>query len=183
MNRNDAAPSDDAVVRTERLWLRHILPADAPVMYAMNADPEVLRYTGDEPFHDVREARSFIAAYPDYRLHGFGRWAVVRTEDGAVLGWCGLKRHGDGQVDPGYRLLRSAWGRGYATEASKACLEWGFQEAGLDTIIGRVARANTASIRVLEKVGMRFWKEQACAGIQDALVYRLDREGPLSARP
>ncbi|MCB0778732.1 MAG: GNAT family N-acetyltransferase, partial [Flavobacteriales bacterium] len=44
--------------------------------------------------------------------------------------------HGDGQVDLGYRLLRSAWGRGYATEASKACLEWGFQQAGLDTIIG-----------------------------------------------
>ena len=57
----NAAPSDDAVVRTERLWLRHILPADAPVMYAMNADPEVLRYTGDEPFRnvsrDVRDER------------------------------------------------------------------------------------------------------------------------------
>ena len=108
---------------------------------------------------------------------------MVRTEDGAVLGWCGLKRHGDGQVDLGYRLLRSAWGRGYATEASKACLEWGFQEAGLDTIIGRVARANTASIRVLEKVGMRYWKQEACAGIQDALIYRIGRDERLSALP
>ena len=86
-------------------------------------------------------------------------------------------------MDLGYRLLRSAWGRGYATEASKACLEWGFREAGLDTIIGRVARANTASIRVLEKVGMRYWKQEACEGIQDALIYRIGRDERFTARP
>ena len=77
----NAAPSDDAVVRTERLWLRHILPADAPVMYAMNADPEVLRYTGDEPFRDAGRPGP---SSPPIRTtacmaSGAGPWCARRT--------------------------------------------------------------------------------------------------------
>ena len=99
-----------------------------------------------------------------------------------MLGWCGLKRHGDGQVDLGYRLLRSAWGRGYATEASKACLEWGFQEAGW-TRSSVAWRANTASIRVLEKVGMRLLEAAGLRGDPGCAGLPAGPRGPLSARP
>ncbi|MBL8002624.1 MAG: GNAT family N-acetyltransferase [Flavobacteriales bacterium] len=163
------------VLRTERMLLREIVPADAPFFHELNADPEVMRWTGDEPFPDLAATEAFIRAYPAYRDDGFGRWAMVRLSDGEMLGWCGLRRQSDGEVDLGYRLFRRHWGQGYATEAALACVHHGFAVLGLPAIIGRAARANHASVRVLEKVGMRFWKEAPCADIADAVVYRVER--------
>ncbi|MCW5900271.1 MAG: GNAT family N-acetyltransferase [Flavobacteriales bacterium] len=163
------------IATTERLHLREMTPDDADHAFLLNSDPEVVRYTGDGPFASVEEARAFLAAYPDYRRHGFGRWAMMRTADDAWLGWCGLKRLEDGTVDLGYRLLREHWGRGYATEAAQASLELGFGQFGLETIVGRVAQGNIASIRVLEKLGMRYWKTDVCDHDPEALIYRIDR--------
>lgn len=160
---------------TERLHLREMVPDDAGNAFLLNSDPEVVRYTGDGPFDSIKATRDFLAAYPDYRLHGFGRWAVVRQADGAWLGWCGLKRHPNGEVDLGYRLLREHWGQGYATEAGRACLERGFTHHGLDRMIGRVVRENLASVRVLEKLGMTYWKTERCERDPEALIYRIDR--------
>lgn len=162
-------------MRTERLLLREIVVADAPVFHALNADPEVMRWTGDSPFPDLAATEAFIRAYPAYRDDGFGRWAMVRLTDGEVVGWCGLRRQPDGEVDLGYRLFRKHWGQGYATEAALASVRHGFRELGLPAIIGRAARANVASIRVLVKVGMRFWKEAPCEDIQDAVIYRVEK--------
>lgn len=162
------------ITTTERLCLREMTTADAEHAYLLNSDPEVVRHTGDGPFASPEAARTFLAAYPDYRIHGFGRWAVVRSTDEAWLGWCGLKRHPNGDVDLGYRLMRRYWGQGYATEAGRACLDLGFDRFGLDLIIGRVARENTASIRVLEKLGMRYWKTDVCEHDPEALIYRID---------
>lgn len=163
------------VLRTERMLLREIGVADAPFFHALNADPEVMRWTGDAPFPDLAATEAFIRDYPAYRVDGFGRWAMVRLTDGEVLGWCGLRRQADGEVDLGYRLFRRHWGHGHATEASMACVRFGFDVLGLQAIIGRAARANTASIRVLEKVGMRFWKEGPCEGIPDTVILRVER--------
>lgn len=163
------------VLRTERMLLREIVPADAPAFHALNADPEVMRWTGDEPFPDLAATEAFIRDYPAYREDGFGRWAMERLDDGEMLGWCGLRRQPEGMVDLGYRLFRRHWGRGYATEVSLACVRCGFEVLDLPSIIGRVARANVASIRVLEKVGMRFWKAGPCEGIADSVIYRVER--------
>lgn len=165
----------DPITTTERLLLREMVTDDAEQAYLLNSDPEVVRHTGDGPFASVAAARAFLLAYPDYRTHGFGRWAVVRAADGAWLGWCGLKRLPNNDVDLGYRLLRAYWGQGYATEAGRACLELGFARFGLETIIGRVALENSASIRVLEKLGMRYWKRDVCEHDPEALIYRIDR--------
>jgi RimJ/RimL family protein N-acetyltransferase len=163
------------VLRTERMLLREIVPSDAPVFHALNADPEVMRWTGDVPFPSLADTEAFIRDYPAYRQDGFGRCAMERLSDGEVLGWCGLRRQPDGEVDLGYRLFRRHWGHGFATEASIACVRYGFEVLGLPAIIGRAARANLASVRVLEKAGMHFWKEAPCEEIQDAVVYRIDR--------
>lgn len=165
----------ETLFSTARLHLREMVPDDAGNAFRLNSDPEVVRYTGDGPFDSIEATRAFLAAYPDYRLHGIGRWAVVRKADGAWLGWCGLKRHPNGEVDLGYRLLRAHWGQGYATEAALACLERGFAHHGLEWIIGRVARENLASVRVLEKVGMYYWKTDVCEHDPEALIYRIDR--------
>ncbi len=152
-----------------------MIATDAEHAFALNNDPEVLRYTGDDPFASVEEARAFLVAYPAYRQDGFGRWAV-ELHDGTWLGWCGLRRQADGAVDLGYRFLRAYWGQGYATEAGLACLAWGFEQAGLAEIIGRVAKDNQASIRVLEKVGMHFWKQAPTEMDPHALFYRIRAE-------
>jgi ribosomal-protein-alanine N-acetyltransferase len=142
------------IVETQRFRLREIVPDDAPFFFALNADPEVVRYTGDGPFVSVEAAREFIENYRDYRDHGVGRWAIVDREDGGLHGWCGLKRRPD-EVDLGYRLFRRSWGRGIATETGRACLAFGFQDLGLERIVAEAAVENAASVRVLEKLGMR----------------------------
>ena len=96
-----------------------------------------------------------VLAYPDWEQPGIGRWAAVHRATGAVIGFAGLKYLPElGVVDLGYRFLPAFWGRGLATEASRACLAYGFETLGLERVIGLTDPENQASMRVLEKVGM-----------------------------
>ena len=162
------------VFETHRLSLRELTTADAPHFFALNADPEVLRYTGDAPFEDLKAAQTFLENYKPYQQYGYGRWAVIRKTDGVFLGWCGLKFDPLCQeTDIGFRFYTRYWTKGYATEAAEACLAFGFSEKKLPYIVGRAMEGNTASIRVLEKLGMRFWKRFDFGG-ERGVVYRLD---------
>lgn len=144
-------------LHTARLYLREMNPGDAPHAYRLNADPKVLRFTGDKPFADEAEARRFLEQYDHYRRYGFGRWAVCRQEDDAFLGWCGLKyTEVADEYDIGFRFFREYWGQGYATEAARACIALGFEAFQLPEIVGRAMRENTASVKVLEKIGLKF---------------------------
>lgn len=145
------------LLRTPRLYLREMQPDDAPQALLLNADPEVLRYTGDAPFADEAAARRFLEQYDHYRRYGFGRWAVCRQEDDAFLGWCGLKYTEDAaEHDIGFRFFRQYWGQGYASEAARACISLGFEAFQLTEIVGRAMQENTASVKVLEKIGLKF---------------------------
>ncbi|MDB4195555.1 GNAT family N-acetyltransferase [Flavobacteriales bacterium] len=159
------------VLTTERLILREFELTDAEAMFNLNSDEEVLRYTGDKQFESIEDANNFFKNYPDYEKNGFGRWALVTKGDKEVIGWCGLKKHEDNMVDIGYRIFKNQWNKGYATEASIACLEYGFQVFELDEIIANAATENKASIRVMEKIGMEFQQNMACEGIEDAVRY------------
>lgn len=164
------------ILQTNRLLLRELTPEDAQNMYLLNLDPEVIRYTGDGPFASEVEARLFLDNYDHYKKYGMGRWAVIRKSDEAFLGWCGLKYIPDfGEHDIGYRFFRRYWGLGYATESAKVCLEYGFDTLGLTTIVGRAMRDNLASIRVLEKIGLRFHGDFDFEG-HSGVVYRLDKQ-------
>jgi ribosomal-protein-alanine N-acetyltransferase len=148
------------ILETPRLYLREFRLKDAEDFYQLNEDPEVVRYTGDRPFKNVEEALHFLKGYTHYCQYGFGRWAVIRREDEGWLGWCGLKyTPGLDEVDLGFRFFRKYWGQGYATETAKACLNYGMQELKLTEIVGRAMKANKASIRVMEKIGMLYWKD------------------------
>lgn len=163
------------ILESPRLLLTEIVVDDAEGMFELNSDPEVLRYTGDAPFPSLAASRAFLEAYPDYRENGFGRWAVRRRKDGQLLGWCGLKRdRATGEIDLGYRLHRRFWGHGYATESGRACIRWGFDARRFTRIVGRAAAANAASVRVLEKCGMR--REGTCdfSG-EPGLLYAIER--------
>ena len=141
---------------TKRLTLRALTVEDAEAFYSLNGDPEVMRLTGEPPLESLDEARAALASYPDFDRVGYGRWGCVHHEDQRVIGFCGLKYLDDlDAVDVGYRFLPEYWGRGLATEACLASVTFGFEVLKLDRIIGIVLPDNAASIRVLEKVGMR----------------------------
>lgn len=157
-----------------RLGYREFSPDDASDLFRLNSDPEVIRYTGDPPFSSEEEARAFILGYDRYRRDGYGRWSVVSKETFKLLGWCGLNRI-DGDIDLGYRFFRSAWGQGFATEAARACLDFGFNQLGMSRIIARALPENIASWKVLEKVGMTFTGFGSCKGLKGARLYEILR--------
>lgn len=146
---------------TPRLLLRPFRPADAPGILALDSDPEVRRYVPGPLLMSLAEAARVIDyIQAQYARNGIGRWAVDRLDDGAFLGWCGLKLVDDavtngrtGYYDLGYRLLRSCWGQGYASEAAEASLRYGFGVLRLPELHATVMQANAASRRVVEKLG------------------------------
>jgi len=162
-----------SLITTPRLYLREIVSEDATAMYELNLDPSIKKFTGDDPFQSIAHAREFWEKYDHYHKHGYGRWAVVLKQTDQVIGWSGLKNNGD-FIDLGYRLIPRYRGKGYATEAAKACLEYGFTKLQMKEIVGRASLENQASIKVLEKIGMRFWKNEKCQG-QNAVYYKLSR--------
>jgi len=152
--------------KTERLYLRRFTKADAGLIYELNQDPEVTRYTGD-PIQDLEQAASVLQnnILPQYTLYNMGRWAVHETEGGAFTGWCGLKyRPEREEIDLGYRFMKKYWGKGYAFESARACINYGFSVLNLGVITGRAMPENIASWKVLEKCGMQFSKNETVDG-------------------
>jgi ribosomal-protein-alanine N-acetyltransferase len=163
------------VAETERLILREMKPLDAASVYELNSDPEVIKYTGDRSFRDLAEAQEFLAKYDHYKKYGFGRWAVLDKTTGGFLGWCGLKYTPEaGEHDIGFRFFKKEWNKGYATESARKCLDLGFSRFDLKWIVGRAQSENTASIHVLKKIGLTFWKNGAC-GERDGVIYRIEK--------
>jgi RimJ/RimL family protein N-acetyltransferase len=146
------------ILETDRLLLREFVMDDVEDFFRMVSDPDVTRYTGVGS-KTLEEARKTLEERPllDYRKHGYGRWAAVYKPTAKVIGFAGLKYLEDvGEVDLGYRFFKEHWGKGLATEASRAVLTYGVDTLQLQRIIGIADIANKASIRVLEKVGFRF---------------------------
>ena len=166
----------DTLLRTARLTLRPHRLEDVTFMVRLNADPECVHYTGDVAFDDPSLALAVVAALQaQYAERRMGRLVVIEQETGEPVGWCGLKWHpDDGEADLGYRFLRSRWGRGYATEASRACIQYGFEDLDLPCLIARVVPANVASVRVLEKLGFVRIGPTDCEGMA-ADRYELQR--------
>lgn len=161
---------------TERICLREFNTADAPYLYALNSNPEVLRYTGDEPFMTSKSAEAFIRDYNHYQLHGFGRWAVTLKPHHRFIGFSGLRSDPEtGEVDLGFRFFAEYWSQGFATEAGSAALSLGFEKFGLEEIVGRSMRENRASIAVLQKLGMEFSEVREESGVL-WLIYAMSRD-------
>jgi RimJ/RimL family protein N-acetyltransferase len=148
------------ILETERLLLRELVEEDARDVYAINSNPNVMRYMGGEaillsPEEALAVLRTRIL--PLYARYGMDRWAVVLRDSTSLIGLCGLRYlPKTNEYDLGYRLLESHWGKGYATECARAVLEYGLLKLPGARIVGRAYLENVASIRVLEKIGMQF---------------------------
>ncbi|MCT4666037.1 MAG: GNAT family N-acetyltransferase [Flavobacteriales bacterium] len=163
------------IIESKRLILRELDISDSEDFYNLNSDPEVLKYTGDRAFSSVSEAESFLRNYNDYKKNGFGRWAVISKGSNDFIGWCGLKLNEEKLIDLGFRFFKNQWGKGYATESARASLEYGFNNLKINEVIGRASIDNKASIVVLEKLKMKFWKNDSCEGIENSVYYRINK--------
>ncbi|MGO4255034.1 GNAT family N-acetyltransferase [Marmoricola sp. RAF53] len=141
---------------TERLLLRPVADTDADALFALHSDAHVLRYWDSPPWTEPQRAQRFIAASRQLAADGSGvRVVVDRADDGAFLGWCVLSRWTPAYRSAalGYCFTQAGWGHGYATEAAKALLQWGFDSLDLNRVQAETDTRNTASARVLEKLG------------------------------
>jgi RimJ/RimL family protein N-acetyltransferase len=143
---------------TERLVLRDWREEDWPEFWRVTNTPAVMRWLGGVLDAQGREASSTrMLGYRSDFGHTF--WPVERREDGAILGFCGLKRCTDangpfGMVEIGWRLREDAWGRGYAREAASATLELAFESFGADEVIALTVWKNESSWGLMRRLGM-----------------------------
>ncbi|MBS1509747.1 MAG: GNAT family N-acetyltransferase [Bacteroidetes bacterium] len=150
------------IFHTPRLYLRRFTLADAPLVQQLNSDPAVLRYLHEPPLETVEHAEEILRTIilPQYE-NKLGRWAIHISNTHEFIGWCGLKYRPElDEIDLGYRLKPSAWGNGYAFEAAQHTIQYGLKELQLTCITGRAHVENTASLNILEKLGMQFIKEE-----------------------
>jgi [ribosomal protein S5]-alanine N-acetyltransferase len=144
-------------LETERTFLRKLTVDDAENFYALNLDELVLKYTGDKPFENIQSAQELLKNYDQYEKYGVGRLAVIEKETLKFMGWCGLKYSPvKNEYNIGFRFFRHYWNLGFATETAKKCLENADRKLGIERVVGRAMKENSASIQVLEKIGMKF---------------------------
>jgi ribosomal-protein-alanine N-acetyltransferase len=162
------------MIETERLVLRKFNGDDLEELIKLRADPEVMRYIGDQSRERVTERFKYYVSL--YDSHGFGMWAVIHKEAGALIGWCGLIFLDETpEVEVGYGVAREYWGQGLMTEAARASLRYGFEKIGLERIVAVAFPENTASRRIMEKLGMRFEKNVIHYG-HECVYYAIGRD-------
>ena len=153
---------------TERLLLRHFHILDAEAMQRVFGDPEVMQFGDGIHTKEWVDKWLRICLERYHQTWGFGPYAVVEKHNRNVIGYCGLFFFPDideqPEVEIGYRLARSAWGQGYATEAVQAVRDFAFDTLGIKRLIAIIDPSNTASIRVAEKIGMHYEKDVMLEG-------------------
>ena len=169
------------IIETDRLILRPIIPSDAEAMFVLDSNPNVNIYLGNNPVKSIEESKTLIEMIRNqYIQNGIGRFAVVLKETNEFIGWCGIKFLTEPEnnyvnvYEIGYRLIEEHWGKGYGFEAAKAWLDYGFNTMKVKTMYASVHKENTASKRILEKIGLQITSEFLWRG--DIPCYWLELE-------
>jgi RimJ/RimL family protein N-acetyltransferase len=147
------------VIETNRLVLRRLSPDDAEFINELLNQPSFLRYIGDKEVRNSADAVRYIQTGPlaSYERFGFGLYLVELKETGVPIGICGLlKRDSLPDVDIGFAFLPNFWSQGYAFESASAVMTYGRDVLGLRRIVAITSPDNDASIRLLERIGLRF---------------------------
>ena len=181
------------ILETARLSLRQFTEDDAGSLFELDSDPEVMKYVGPQfALLDEAAYRERIRVYfRPYHEKGpdFGFWVAEEKATGRFIGWFHLRPALDyrfareagfqeGEFDTGYRLMRRAWGNGYATEVTQALLKRGFAHPAVEAVVACVLVGNAASCRVLEKCGLRKVSEFSVPGFEMPVAkYAVARAG------
>jgi RimJ/RimL family protein N-acetyltransferase len=149
----------EVLLTTPRLVLRRLVADDLDALVELDSDPEVMRYlTNGRPTPREWAATALARRIDEYeRSGGTGQWAALLRETGAFIGWFGLRRRPDrdpGELELGYRLRRAVWGRGLATEGSRALVAAAFTRFGAHRVWAQTMFVNQASRRVMARAGL-----------------------------
>lgn len=142
-----------------RLTLRRLTEDDAPFILRLVNEPSWLRFIGDKGVRNLDDARRHLREGPldMYARRGFGLYHVSTKHDGAPIGMCGLiRRDALPDVDIGFAFIPESWGNGYAVEAAQAVVAHARDDFGLKRLVAITSLDNSASMRVLEKIGFTF---------------------------
>jgi len=167
---------------TKRLLYRRPQQADLHTVFAIFGDPQTNLFNPAGPMTDITQAEALLDRWlQHWETHGYGWWAISSAQAPEhILGFAGIAAHdylGKKVINLGYRFAVEAWGHGYATEAAQNSLNHAFDHLGLPEVFGLVRPDHTASIRVLEKIGMcRFGELDDVPGKAPSLVFRIQRD-------
>jgi len=149
-------------IETERLFLRQLSADDLDLLAPILADPEVMQFSLNGPMTQ-EETEAWIKRMTDlYQEHGFGAWAVIHKESGEFIGFSCLSYvpiGGKKELELGYRLSRASWGKGFAPEACMGVRDYAFNILGVNSFISVIEAANTRSLRVAEKFGSHYLRD------------------------
>lgn len=165
------------VAETARLLIREFEGGDTPALVKILGDPSVMEFSSKGALTEADTAEFIQWCNGSYQEHGYGQWALLERKSGVLIGFCGLSHatvDGVDEVEIAYRLAQNQWGKGLASEAASAVLEYGFSICNIDSIVGIVSPRHEASIRVLEKVGFESFSATCYSG-WDVRVYRLGK--------
>lgn len=175
----EANPHPAAIVATPRLYVRPFTLDDAQaVNERLDSDPRQMQFTGSvKTLDETREALRRQIAWTENHARGCGKWAVVSKHDDTIVGWVALVplpgRPDD--IEVGYIVSPLFWGQGYATEAARGVVNYGFDWLGLPAVYSMVHPENTSSVRVTQKLGMEQIGQITCSSGQLCDLYRRDR--------
>lgn len=162
-------------LETDRLLLREFRESDFREYAVMCADPEVMRYLGGKTLNRMEAWRHMAFLIGHWELRGYGPWAVEEKKTRKFIGRLGFLNPEDWPgFEIGWTLARNTWGKGYATEAARRALQFGFKELDKDHIISLIHPDNAASIRVAERLGETLEGKTELLG-HDVLIYGIDR--------
>jgi [ribosomal protein S5]-alanine N-acetyltransferase len=150
------------ILETNRLFLREFQLSDAAPFFAMDSNPKVHQYLWNKPVQSIEETIEIIDfVRKQYLDNGIGRFAIISKETNEFIGWAGLKYNTEAVnnkinfYDIGYRLDEKFWGKGIASEASFAWLNYAFDQMNIKTIEAAAHSENSASNKILQKIGMQ----------------------------
>ena len=162
---------------TERLTLRAFREDDVPAMFELLQDPDVVRFVGDRRVPTLQETWRSVAGWlGHWALRGYGQWAIEERSGGNLIGRAGIINPAEWPgAEVGYLLGRSWWGRGYATEAAGAAMDWGFEQVGFEDLLSLIDPDNHLSIGVATRLGESLRGETELWGHR-VLVYGISRD-------
>ncbi|TRX16203.1 GNAT family N-acetyltransferase [Flavobacterium franklandianum] len=159
-------------LETERLILRELQLSDAEAFFAMDRNPNVHQYLWNKPVQKIEKINEIIDSIrKQYVENGIGRFAIISKDTNEFIGWAGLKYNTEevnnkvNFYDIGYRLDEKFWGKGYASEATFAWLNYAFKTMNIKTMEAAAHTENIASNRILQKIGMQMTEQYLEDGI------------------
>jgi ribosomal-protein-alanine N-acetyltransferase len=154
-------------IDSTRIYIREFQESDYQSLASIVSSPIVMKYSSSGCLNIEQTKNKIQEIRNCYKKHGYGKWAVIHRDSNTMIGYCGIEKdliNGVEECELGFRFGESDWGKGFATEAAKAALDYGLNILGIERIVAIVDKDNLPSKRVLEKIGMKHYLDTTYDG-------------------